>query len=123
MPMMEKVYQFQVLRGRALWLPLCSLAVVFGAGIYMGHAATGWLLGMSAAVIAITGQAFSSARAELRFWTTLAGYTVAHIIVFAPSTEAWIPKPTSAITPLFMLDYLAMGWAFPKLSGLCFNMR
>jgi len=120
--MQGRVYDFRTLGRRALWLPLCALGIVFGAGLYTGHAATGWLLGMSAAVIVITGEAFGAASEEPRFWTTLAGYVVAHIIVFAHSTEAWIPKPTAVMTPLFMLDYLAMGWAFPKLSGLRFDM-
>jgi uncharacterized membrane protein AbrB (regulator of aidB expression) len=120
--MTDRVYDFRTLRRRALWLPLCSLAIIFGVGIYAGHAATGWLLGMSAAVIVITGEAFGAASAEPRFWTTLTGYALAHLILLAPSTEAWIPEPTFLITPLFMLDYLAMGLAFPKLSGLRFNM-
>jgi uncharacterized membrane protein AbrB (regulator of aidB expression) len=115
-------YRFRTLGPRALWFPLCCLGLVFGIGIFLGQVAIGWLLAMSVAVIVITGQAFSDAKAEPRFWATLAGYGLVHIGILSFSNEAWIPKPTAAITPVFLLDYLAMAWAFPKLSGLRFDV-
>ena len=115
-------YRFRTLGPRALWFPLCCLGLVFGIGIFLGQVATGWLLAMSVAVVVITGQAFSDAKAEPRFWATLAGYGLVHIGILSFSNEAWIPKPTAAIMPVFLLDYLAMAWAFPKLSGLRFDV-
>lgn len=116
------MYRFRTLGARALWLPLCCLGVVFGIGVSLGQAAIGWLFAMSFAVIVITGQAFSSAKAEPRFWATLVGYGLVHIALLSFANEAWIPRPTAAITPVFFLDYLAMAWAFPKLSGLRFDI-
>ncbi|MBP6362156.1 MAG: hypothetical protein KA233_07285 [Novosphingobium sp.] len=77
---------------------------------------------MSFAVIVITGQAFSDAKTEPRLWATLAVFGLVHAGILSFANEAWIPKPTAAITPVFALDYLAMAWAFPKLSGLRFDV-
>ncbi|WP_159976930.1 MULTISPECIES: hypothetical protein [unclassified Novosphingobium] len=98
------------------------LFLVFGSAIYIDRAATGWLVAMSFAVIVITAQAFGAAKQEPRYWSALMLYCLLHLGVLSFSNEAWIPKPTSAITPLFLLDYLAMGWAFSRISGLQFDM-
>ena len=118
---MQHVYTFQTLSKGALWLPLAILITIFGAAIYVDRAASGWLLAMSFAVIAITGQSYADAIHRLRFWITILIYCALHLVTLSYSTKTWIPKPTSAITPFFILDYLAMGWAFPKISGLRFK--
>lgn len=121
--MAPEIYEFRSLNGRALLLPLLFLTLIFGCGIYLNCAPQGWLLGMSGAVIAIVAQSFSAARNERRYWMTIVGYSLVHIIIFSGSDEKWIPKPTSTITPAFIFDYLLMGWAFPKLSGLRFDLN
>lgn len=77
---------------------------------------------MSFAVIVTTGQAFGAAKHEPRYWSALLLYSLLHIGLLSFASEAWIPKPTFTITPFFVLDYLAMGWAFPRVSGLQFDM-
>ena len=106
---------------RSLWLPLVGLFLIFFTGIYFGQAATGWLLGMSCAVILIIAQTYADAIREPRYWCALTVYLLLHIGVLAFSSDSWIPKPTAIVIPVFLLDYLAMGFAFPKLSGLVFD--
>ncbi len=76
---------------------------------------------MSLAVIVMVGQSFADAKGEVRYWMILAAFAVLHGVILAFSDEQWIPKPTAAITPVFILDYIAMGFAFPRLSGLKFD--
>lgn len=113
-------YNFRTLGARALGLPLAALFAVFLGGIVLDKAAMGWLAGMSCAVIIIVAQAFADASREPRYWYALGLFVLLHMGILAFSSERWIPKPTQAITPVFLLDYLLMGFAFPRLTGLKF---
>ena len=119
---MSQVYELRTLKMRDAWPAVVCILSVFFVGICLGNVASGWLIGMSLGVILIVGQSFTEARRELRYWLTLGLYAGLHVALFAFAIEAWIPKPTAMITPHFLIDYLALGWAFPKISGLCFDL-
>tara|TARA_B100000678_G_C17829250_1_gene350375 strand:+ start:142 stop:516 length:375 start_codon:yes stop_codon:yes gene_type:complete len=119
--MVSPCYQFRTLRARDLWLPLTLLFSIFFVAILFERPAQGWLIGMSFSVIVMVGQSFADAKSEGRYWMVLAAFAVLHGVILAFSDEQWIPKPTAAITPVFLLDYIAMSFTLPRLSGLKFD--
>jgi hypothetical protein len=114
-------YKFRTLRLRDAWLPAVLMGAVIGGSIYIGFAEVGLLVAMSVLAIGVTALAYSDAKKEPRYWLVIAFFCGAHGLILAFSNADWIPKPTIVLMPIAMLDYLAMAWLFPKLSGLTFD--
>ena len=114
-------YRFHTLVRRDLvWLiPLmfavwAALAMV-GIGVDLA-----FLAGVSSATIGVTAFAYRDAYRDIRFWATLAFFCLAHVLIFCVVGGSWIPKPAAAVTPLFLVDYMAMAYLLPKISRIKF---
>jgi|GEM_PF-2546662 len=80
-----------------------------------------FLAGLSSAVIGVTAYAYREACRDIRFWATIGFYSLVHIVAIYTFGGDWLPSPTIAISPLFLLDYMVMAWLFPKVSRINFN--
>lgn len=80
-----------------------------------------FLAAMSAVPIGVTTYSYRDGGNERRYWITLAGYCLVHVLALRLIGGDWIPRPAVALTPLFILDYLLLAYLFPKLSGLKYD--
>ncbi len=80
-----------------------------------------FLAAMSTVPIGVTAFSYREGRNEPRYWITIAGYCVIHVLALRLLGSDWIPRPAIALAPLFILDYLLLAYIFPKLSGISFN--
>lgn len=107
-------------RRDVLWL----LPLMFGAWILLMvfglDADVAFLGGISSAIISVIGFAYREAYRDARYWITIAAYGLIHAAVFGVLGGGWIPKPTVAIVPVFLLDYVVMAFLLPKISGIKF---
>ena len=94
--------------------------VIFGVSIYFDHADIGWLLGMSACVIGLIASMYREAMRDIRFYRAIGLYVVVHITLISAAFYVWKSLPAKAISPIFYLDFIAMGLLFPKLTGIVF---
>ena len=76
------------------------------------------LAGLSSAVIGVTAYAYWDASRDVRFWLTITIYCIGHALAITTFGGDWLPSPTIAISPLFILDYVGMAWLFPKISRI-----
>lgn len=96
-------------------------------GVWVGLALAGldvdsaFLAGLSSAVIAVTAYAYREAFKDFRFWATIGFYAVIHALAISHFGGDWLPSPTIAIAPLFLMDYMGMAWLFPKISRIDFS--
>jgi len=95
-----------------VWLGLALLGLDFDSA---------FLAGLSSAVIGVTAYAYRKAYRDIRFWATIGFYDLVHMLAIATFGGDWLPSPTIAISPLFILDYMGMAWLFPKISRIEFN--
>lgn len=114
-------YSFRTLRLRDAWLPAVLMCAIIGCSIYIDLPEVGLLVAMSVLAIGVTALAYFDAKKEPRYWLVIAIFCGAHGLILAFSNADWVPKPTILLMPIAMLDYLAMAWLFPKLSGLAFD--
>ena len=96
-------------------------------GVWVGLALVGFdsdkafLAGLSTAVIGVTAYAYREASRDIRFWATIGFYGLVHMMAVSTFGGDWLPSPTIAISPLFLLDYIVMALLFPKISRIAFS--
>ena len=108
----------RTLRRRDIWIGLVPLLSLFSLFAYIGDSDRGLLAGMSAAVISSVGWMYWDARQSPRFWATMLAFIIAHAAIVYFADENWIPIPTIALMIPFLIDFVAMAWFFPNLSGI-----
>ena len=108
----------RTLRRRDIWIGIVPLLSLLSLFAYFEDIDRGLLAGMSAAVISCVGLMYWDARQSPRFWATITAIILAHAAMVYFADENWIPNPTLALTIPFLIDFVAMAWFFPKLSGI-----
>ncbi|KUO54675.1 MAG: hypothetical protein APF78_03890 [Sphingomonadales bacterium BRH_c3] len=120
--MSESQFRFQTLvRRDLLWLLPLMFVVWVGLAMAGLDVDSSFLAGLSSAVIGVTAYAYREACRDIRFWATIGFYSLVHIVAIYTFGGDWLPSPTIAISPLFLLDYMVMAWLFPKVSRINFN--
>ncbi|MEE4212855.1 MAG: hypothetical protein V2I43_26715 [Parvularcula sp.] len=101
-------------------MPLLASFSLFS---YLGDSDRGLLAGMSAAVISIVGWMYWDARQSPRFWATMLAFILAHTAIVYFADENFIPDPTITLMIPFLIDFVAMAWFFPNLSGIRLDLE
>lgn len=108
----------RTVRRRDIWIGIVPLLSLLSLFAYFGDIDRGLLAGMSAAVISCVGLMYWDARQSPRFWATMIGIILVHAAMVYFADENWLPNPTLALMIPFLIDFAAMAWFFPKLSGI-----
>ncbi|MBD3746398.1 MAG: hypothetical protein IE932_09315 [Sphingopyxis terrae] len=115
-------FRFQTLvRRDLLWLLPLMIGVWVGLALIGLDVDSAFLAGLSSAVVGVTAYAYREASRDIRFWATIGFYGLVHMLAISTFGGDWLPSPTIAISPLFILDYMGMAWLFPKISRIGFN--
>lgn len=99
------------------------MILTFISFIFMGSADFGWLLGMALAIIIAVAMIFREGRFNYRFYVVLSLFILVHAAIFLIIIHNWPNLPVKALSPIFIPDFIAMGYLFPKLTGLAFDME
>lgn len=102
-------------------IPLGAMIVTFVGFIFMGLADFGWLLGMALAIIIAVAMIFREGRSSRRFYVVLMLFLLVHAVIFTAILYTWPTLPAKALSPIFIPDFIAMAYLFPKLTGLAFD--
>ena len=97
------------------------MIVTFIGFVVMGLADFGWLLGMALALTIAVAMIFREGRHSPRFYVVLSLFLIVHGVIFALVVRAWPQLPAKALSPIFVPDFIAMAYLFPKLTGLAFE--
>jgi len=94
---------------------------IFIASLFAGYGDLGWLIGMSIVVVWILVNSLREALPIPRFLIVILFVFLIHVAVSVFLVHEFPLVPAKAFSPLFFVDYIAMWFAVPKLSGLTFQ--